>query len=278
MYTRPVLSGGGLALVLYALDQGSSAGWGSPAVAVTGGAGLVALAALVVVELRADEPMLDLRLLGNRLFRTVNAGMFAGFGAFLGVLYVMPLFLQNVRGLSPTRSGLVTFTEAIGVMVASQIGGRLYPRVGPRRLMTGGLLWTAIVMAGFATVSLDTGIWQIRIGMFLLGLGMGFMIMSQQAAAFAQISPEDTANATAIFSMLRQTAAAVGVALLATVLTTALPEGAASVPPADQLGAYRVTFVVASALALAAALVLRRVDDRDAAATMARPGGAPARR
>ncbi|HLT69723.1 MAG TPA: MDR family MFS transporter [Acidimicrobiales bacterium] len=273
-----VLSGGGLALVLYALDQGSSAGWGSPAVAVTGGAGLVALAALVVVELRADEPMLDLRLLGNRLFRTVNAGMFAGFGAFLGVLYVMPLFLQNVRGLSPTRSGLVTFTEAIGVMVASQIGGRLYPRVGPRRLMTGGLLWTAIVMAGFATVSLDTGIWQIRIGMFLLGLGMGFMIMSQQAAAFAQISPEDTANATAIFSMLRQTAAAVGVALLATVLTTALPEGAASVPPADQLGAYRVTFVVASALALAAALVLRRVDDRDAAATMARPGGAPARR
>jgi len=251
---------------------------GVPAVAVTGGAGLVALAALVVVELRADEPMLDLRLLGNRLFRTVNAGMFAGFGAFLGVLYVMPLFLQNVRGLSPTRSGLVTFTEAIGVMVASQIGGRLYPRVGPRRLMTGGLLWTAIVMAGFATVSLDTGIWQIRIGMFLLGLGMGFMIMSQQAAAFAQISPKDTANATAIFSMLRQTAAAVGVALLATVLTTALPEGAASVPPADQLGAYRVTFVVASALALAAALVLRRVDDRDAAATMARPGGAPARR
>nr|MBO2503216.1 DHA2 family efflux MFS transporter permease subunit [Thermoanaerobacterales bacterium] len=276
-----VLSGGGLALLLYALDQGASRGWGSPAVVVAGVAGLLALTALVAVELRTAEPMLDLRLLGNRLFRTVNAGMFAGFGAFLGVLYVMPLFLQDVRDLSPTGSGLVTFTEAIGVMVASQIGGRLYPRVGPRRLMTGGLLWTAAVMAAFATLSLETGVWQIRAGMFLLGLGMGFMIMSQQTAAFAQISPEDTADATAIFAMLRQTAAAVGVALLATVLTSALPDGGSAAPPGDQLGAYRLTFLVASALALVAALVLRRIDDRDAAATMARPGtgaAAPARR
>ena len=263
-----VLSGAGLALVLYALDQGSSRGWGAPAVVACGLVGLAALVTLVVVELRVDEPMLDLRLLGNRLFRTVNAASFAAYGSFLGVLFLMPLFLQEVRELSATESGLTTFTEAIGVIVASQVASRLYPRVGPRRLMIGGLAFTAAVSASLALVDLDTSIWVVRLAMFALGLGMGFMIMSQQAAAFAQISPADTANASAIYSMLRQTSSAVGVAVLATVLKSRLPSTGREAPPVDQLAAYHTAFLVAAALAIVAVAVAALVRDRDAAATM----------
>lgn len=270
-----VLSGAGLALVLYALDQGASRGWGALPVVVSGLVGIAALVALVVVELRSDEPMLDLRLLGNRIFRTVNAASFAAYGSFLGVLFVMPLFLQQVRGLSATESGLTTFTEAIGVIVASQVAARLYPSVGPRRLMIGGLLWSGAVTASLALVDLGTDIWVLRLAMFALGLGMGFMIMSQQAAAFAQISPGDTAHASAIYSMLRQTSSAFGVAVLATVLTSRLPDGGRAASAADQLGAYQAAFLVAGGLALVAVLIANAVRDSDAAATMA-PAPPPA--
>lgn len=266
-----VLSGAGLALVLYALDQGASRGWATGTVVATGLLGLSALVALVVVELRLDQPMLDLRLLGNRLFRTVNATSFAAYGSFLGVLFLMPLFLQEVRQLSATESGLTTFTEAFGVIIASQVASRLYPRVGPRRLMVGGLAFTAAVSASLALVGLDTDIWLIRLAMFALGLGMGFMIMSQQAAAFAQISPADTANASAIYSMLRQTSSAVGVAVLATVLKVRLPAAGRDAAPADQIGAYHAAFLVAAALAAVSVVLAATVRDRDAAATMRSP-------
>lgn len=269
-----VLSGSGLALVLYALDQGSSRGWATPVVVATGLGGVAALVALVIVELRLDEPMLDLRLLGERLFRTVNATSFAAYGSFLGVLFLMPLFLQEVRQLSATESGLTTFTEAFGVIVASQIASRLYPRVGPRRLMMGGLAFTAAVSGSLALVGLDTDIWLLRLAMFALGLGMGFMIMSQQAAAFAQISPADTANASAIYSMLRQTSSAVGVAVLATVLKLRLPAEGRNAAPADQLGAYHAAFLVAALLAAVSVALAAMVRDRDAAATM-HPRDAP---
>jgi EmrB/QacA subfamily drug resistance transporter len=269
-----VLSGGGLALVLYALDQGSSQGWGTGTVVLTGLVGVAALAALVAVELRIAEPMLDLRLFGNRLFRTVNAASFAAYGSFLGVLFLMPLFLQRVRGLSATESGLTTFTEALGVIVASQVASRLYPVVGPRRLMVGGLAFTAAITASLALVDLGTSIWLIRLLMFALGLGMGFMIMSQQAAAFAQISPGDTPNASAIYSMMRQTSAAVGVAALATVLETGLANGAGEPAPADQVGAYHAAFLVAAGLSVVSVALAWTVRDQDAAATMhPRPPG-----
>lgn len=264
-----VLSGAGLALVLYALDQGASNGWGTGRVVVSGIVGVAALAALVVVELRRDDPMLDLRLLGNRIFRTVNAAMVAAWAMFLGVLFVMPLFLQQLRGLSATQSGLTTFTEAIGVIVTSQIAARLYPRVGPRRLMVFGLLVTSAVTLGFTTIDLDTSGWVLRIGMFALGLGMGFMIMAQQAAAFAQITSADMSHASAIYSMVRQVAGAFGVAVLATVLTTVLPAAGSAAPPADQLGAYHTAFVVAAVLGLVAVVLAARVRDEDAAPTMA---------
>src|SRR5690606_18795804 len=121
-----VLSGGGLALVLFALARGPSSGWTSPLVLGTAALGLASFVALVRVELGKAYPMLHLRLLGNRLFRTANIAAIFGYGGFIGFLFVMPLYLQQARGLSAFDSGLTTFPEALGVLVSSQIAGRLY--------------------------------------------------------------------------------------------------------------------------------------------------------
>jgi EmrB/QacA subfamily drug resistance transporter len=90
-----LLAGGGLALVLFALSEGPSRGWTSPAILASALLGVLVLAVFVVIEQRKREPMLDLHLLNNRLFRTTNLVSLFSSAAFLGVLFVAPLFLQE---------------------------------------------------------------------------------------------------------------------------------------------------------------------------------------
>ena len=95
---------------------------------------------MVVVELRTREPIVALRLFGNRLFRSANGVMILGSMAFLGTLYAIALYYQDGRGLSPLQSGLNTFPEAVGVMLGAQLASRfLYPFLGPRRHIALGL-------------------------------------------------------------------------------------------------------------------------------------------
>ena len=127
-----------LALVLYALSQCPVRGWGSPVIVGTGTAGLAALAAMVVVELRSKAPMLNLRLLRNRIFRTTTLISLCQSCGYSGYLFIMPEFLQQARGASALSSGLTTFPGAVGVLISAQIAARIYPRVGPRRQLDDG--------------------------------------------------------------------------------------------------------------------------------------------
>jgi EmrB/QacA subfamily drug resistance transporter len=259
-----LLSGTGLALVLYAISEGPVRGWVSAPVLGAGAIGLAACVLLVRVELRRPDPMLDLRLLGDRLFRTSNLVCLFAYAAFLGLLFVMPIFLQEARGASALSSGLTTFPEAVGVLVSSQLVGRLYPRVGPRRLMTGGLVGLTVLIASMALLGAGSSVWTIRLLMFATGAAMAYVLLPQQAATFATISSADTGRASAIYNTQRQTAAALGVALLATVLTSA--SGNAASPGA---GDFHLVFLACAALAAFGAAVAWTIRDSDAASTMA---------
>ena len=270
-----VLSGGGLALVLFALSEGPSHGWQSTQVVVAGLLGLSAFALLTVVELRKKAPMLALRLLGDRMFRNANLASFFSYAAFAGFLFILPLFLQDLRGLSALQSGLTTFPQALGILVSSQLAGRLYPRVGPRRMMIFGIFGAATTVAAFSLVDLTTSLWVIRALLFTRGVFMAYAFIPLQAATYATITPTDTGRATAIFSTQRQVAAALGVATLATVLTTATEQQLAGVASASsaagvaaQVSAYHDVFLVAAGIAFMGGLVSLLIRDEDAARTM----------
>jgi EmrB/QacA subfamily drug resistance transporter len=273
-----VLSGAGLALVLYALAEAPSAGWTSTEVLGTGLVGLACFAALIVIELRIPEPMLDLRLYGNRLFRSTNIAMFTASGSLIGLLFLLPLFLQELRGLSALQSGLATFPQALGFMLVARIAGKLYPKIGPRRMLVGGLAANAIITSGFVFVDLDSSLWWIRALMFGRGMTMAFAFIPVQAASFATIPPADTGRASSLFSTQRQVGAAFGVALLATILATrttalvadALPNGEIAVLNAEVTAFHQAMLASAilGAVGILAALFIR---DSDAAGTM-KPG------
>ncbi len=192
----------------------------------------------------------------------------------LSVLYAVPLFLQQARGVSALTSGLTTFPEAVGVLISTQIVARLYPSIGPRRLIVGGLTGVAIVMALMCLIGQDTSLWLMRALMFLTGAGMAFSFTSVQAASFATISSAQTGQASALFNAQRQIGASLGVALLSTVISavgmTQLSTNGAVVP---NLTAYHAAFIAAAILALTAAGMGLTMRDSDAAATMRRRVG-----
>lgn len=260
-----VLSGAGLALVLYAVSRGADVGWASPVILATGLGGLAVIAALVVVELRTPEPMLHLGLFEDRLFRATNVACFFGFGAFLAMLFTVSLFVQSGQGLSPLDAGLATFPEAVGVLIGSQVAGRLYPRVGPRRLMAFGLALLSAMLLALSRLGFDASLWTIQGLLLVAGLGMGWVFMPLQAATFARISQADMGRASALYNTQRQTAGAVGVAVAATVLSS-LAAGSLSASP----DAFHGAFLAAAAMAAVGAVVAATgVRDADAAATMA---------
>ena len=192
------LGGGGLALAVFAMSEGPRSGWGSTSVILPGTLGVLSLITFVNVELRVAEPMIDLRLFKNRMFRAANIVLAFSMAAFLGLLFVLPLYLQNLRGYSAQKSGLTTFPDALGVMFATVVAGRLYRRIGPRRLISYGLWASAIVALGFTQLTLHTSPWTIRGLMFARGLCVGMSFMPLQAASYATISPADTGRAASI--------------------------------------------------------------------------------
>jgi EmrB/QacA subfamily drug resistance transporter len=262
-----VLSGGGLALVLFALSQGPTHGWTSAEVLLTGVGGILAFTALVMVELRVVEPMLQLRLFRDRMFRSANLASLFSYASFAGLLFLLPLFLQQLRGLSALQSGLTTFPQAFGVMISSQIVGRLYPRIGPRRLMVGGLAGAAATVTLFLFVDLNTSLWWIRALMFTRGICMAFAFVPLQAATYTTISSSDTGRASALYSTQRQVAAALGVAALATVLASRATR-VSGLAPQDGLSAFHIAFAASGGLALLGSLAALLVRDEDAASTM----------
>jgi EmrB/QacA subfamily drug resistance transporter len=269
-----VLSGLGLTGVLYALSQGPRNGWGATDVVGAGAVGIISFVLLAIVELRIPHPMLALRLLGSRLFLTSNLVSFFSYGSFISLVFLMPLYLQTLRGLSPLQSGLATFPQAVGVLISSQfVGRKLYPIIGPRRLMLFGLVAAAVVVVTYTPlITLDSTLWHVRGIMFVRGIMMAFAFIPLQTMSYAQIAPADTGRASAIYQTQRQTGAAFGVAIVATVLAsrTAHRLGNGELPDVGRLNAFHDAFYVVAAMAVVAAVIAVFVHDSDAEATMRR--------
>ncbi|MEN3272768.1 MAG: hypothetical protein V7636_1529, partial [Actinomycetota bacterium] len=255
-----------LALVLFALSQGPEKGWRSAEVLTTGIVGVVAFVGLVYVETHRNDPMLALRLYKERMFRNANILLTFTYGSFIGVIFLMPLYLQNLRGYSALESGLTTFPQALGVIISSQVVGRLYHQVGPRRLIVFGMLAMSVVTLPLAFIGLTTSLWTIRVVMFGRGIAMAFAFVPMQAATYANIEPVDTGRASAIYSTQRQVAAALGVATLGTLLISRVH--AAAPGPQGALSGYHWAFATGTVLIALAALTGLLIHDEDAASTI----------
>jgi EmrB/QacA subfamily drug resistance transporter len=266
-----ILGGAGLGLLMYGISEGPLKSWSSTDVIASCVTGAVLLVTFVLVELRTTRPMVDLHLLKERLFRSTNVVMFLAAAAFLGMLYLIPLYFQDARGLTALQSGLSTFPEAFGVMIGAQFASRLiYPRIGPRRHVTGGLLGLVVCLLALTQISVTTDLWYIRALMFALGFMMAQVMVPNQAASFAMITPESMGRASTFFNTMRQVGSATGVAILSTVLIGVGSTQASGGSSAPDMTAYHLAFFTAALFALIAAGFSLTIHDSDAAETIVR--------
>lgn len=272
-----VLGCTGLASLMYGLSEGPDQGWGSPAILAALAAGVLLLAALAGVELRRPQPVIDVRLLADRLFRTANLVMFLVSACYGGSLFLVALFYQDGLGLSALQAGLSVLPEVLGVITgAPLIARRLYPVLGPRRLIVGGLAAITASLAALSLVNARADLWLMWLLLFGLGFSMAGVAPSANTTVFSNISAAATSRASAFYSAQRQAAGAIGVAALTTILTAAGGPGHA----AHDLAGYHAAFLAAAGVALLGAFAAATIRDEDAASTLgkrARPRGDKAR-
>jgi DHA2 family multidrug resistance protein len=214
----------GLVALLYALSSASTDGWGSTTVLGFLSLGLISLGIFVAAELiianRGGQPLLDLRLFANGPFRaSMIANLFVIFSLF-GGLFLFPLYLQNIRGLSAFQSGLILLPQALAAMVSVIIGGRLVDRIGVRAVMIPGLLILAFATWQLTYISIDSSYGWLQTMFILRGLALGLTVQPLTVAMLSEISPRQLAQASSLNTVNRAVASSFGIAVLATLVQT----------------------------------------------------------
>ena len=278
------------AIVLFADLGGTLLPWSSPAVLALGFAAVLLLAAFVWVERRAAEPILPLRLFRDPVFRTASAiSLLAGLALFGTVTY-MPLFLQVVRGSSPTTSGLELLPLMGGSLVTSVVSGHLISRWGRYKVFP--VIGSALLVLGLmllSRVSASTSRELIYLYLLIMGLGLGMVMQVMVLAVQNAVDYEDLGVATSAVTLFRFIGGSLGTAILSAIFASrlgagidmgALRETAGGFDPTMFVGALDIVFLVAAgAMALGVPLALalpERTLRETVAASADQTPGAPA--
>lgn len=246
-------------LIVYALTQAPSLGWGSPQAVAGLAGGAVLLAGFALHEARTDGRLVPFALLRVRNLAAGNAGYLGNAAAFAAVFFFPTLYLQDLLGFSPLMTGLAFLPMAVTVGAAATLGSRLASRVGYKWPMAGGSLVAAaglVLLAGMragGTYPAD-----VLPGLLVIGAGVGVTMVAATIAATNAAPAEQEGLASALLAAAQQLGFALGYAVVAGVASSATasylaghPRGQAAVA---QVHGYRPAFLVAAAIAVASSL------------------------
>ncbi|WP_319189692.1 MDR family MFS transporter [Streptomyces sp. DK15] len=216
-----LISGSVSLLLIWVTQAGDSYAWISwQTWAMTGGA--VALGLLfVLVESRASDPIIPLRLFRNKTITLASAAsLFVGIAMFSGTVFFSQYF-QLARNESPTMSGVLTIPMIAGLFVSSTVSGQVITKTGRWKawLVSGAVLLT-VGLGLLGSLRYDTPYWHIAVYMALTGLGLGMMMQNLVLATQNQVAPEDLGAASSVVTFFRSLGGAIGVSALGAVMAT----------------------------------------------------------
>lgn len=247
-----VLVTAGLALVTKALIDAGGGGW-EPATAVTGVAGVVALAAFVVSQRRAADPLLPPGLFASRQFTGANLVTVAVYAALGGLFFLLFLQLQVVLGYSPLEAGLAALPVTGLLLVLSARAGALASRIGPRVPMSLGPLLLAIGLLLATRITTDASyLGGVLPAVGVFGLGLALTVAPLTATVLAAADPEHLGVASGVNNAIARTAGMLAVAVLPPLAGLS---GEAYQDPAALDAGFRTAMLVSAGLAFAGALL-----------------------
>ena len=214
-----VLIVAGVSLFLVGVQVAGGAAKLTTASVVYGLSGLALIATFVWWETRAAEPIIPLHLFRERVFSVANVIGFITGTVMFGALIFIPLYLQNVRGVSPTVSGLRLLPMLAGVLITSISSGRLISRLGRYKVFV--VTGTAILALGLLSmtfITITTGVWTLAGMMFIVGVGLGLFMQTLILSVQNSIERQYMGVGTASVTFFRTLGGAVGSAVLGAIL------------------------------------------------------------
>ncbi|MDF2091143.1 MDR family MFS transporter [Knoellia sp. 3-2P3] len=211
--------------LLLVLEQGREWGWTSPASLTCFGIGFAAAVAFFVIErAMGEEAILPLALFRNRTVGVSSVASVLIGVAMFGGLASLPLYLQIVKGASPTEAGLLLLPMTLGIMAGSIGSGVAISRTGHYRHfpVTGAALLTVALFV-FHYVGADTPLWQTMIVMVFFGIGLGFNFQPLTLAVQNAVKPQQIGVATSTATFTRQIGGTIGTAVFLSILFSTVP-------------------------------------------------------
>lgn len=280
----------GFAALSYGIGESTNAGWTGATTLAGLTIGVVALVAFLVRELTVEQPLLELRVFRSRDFSLGILTQWLLMAALFGTFFLVPVFLQQVRGFGPFETGLATLPQALVAAIFMPIGGRLFDRFGARPLVVSGLVLATTALWLMSGLSATTTAADLRLPLALMGAGMGLMMMPLSTHIINSAPRHLVSRVTSLTSALQNVVSSLAIASYATYLQgrmavhtasimagaggaagaaaggapVGIPNAAGQLPPpiAAALAAsfgdtYRIAMTVA-AVAVVVALTLRR--------------------
>ena len=221
----------GVVPILIVAEQGRDWGWASFNSITAYVVGLVGIVSFILIERRmGDDALLPLKLFSSRTFSlTTLLGVVVGIGMFGGMMS-LPLVLQIVYGASPTESGYLMIPMVLGLMTSSIVSGRITSATGKYKIfMVLGTALMAISYVYLSSLTADWQIWQITIGMVVMGLGLGQMMQTLTIASQNAVEARDIGVATSSATFFRQMGGTLGVAVFLSILFNNLADKGAEI-------------------------------------------------
>ncbi len=219
-YRGAVLITGGMALSVLGLQQASVWGWGDAKTIGSIIIGTLLIIAFVAHELRVTEPLIRVRIFGDKSFAAENVVLFMISAVFIPMFFFASIYAQSALGNSPSQAGIYFLTFFAGFAISSQVGGRILDKSGARRPVIAG---AAIAAVGFylwgsemPSLSYDSQWYYI----VLAGYGLGLVVVAANTDAINRAPAASYGEATGITQTVRNYGASLGLAVLGTILIT----------------------------------------------------------
>ena len=230
-------------LLLYLDWRGNEFGWTEPLALVLLAAFLVLSVLFVLIEVRGTEPIIPIRLFRNSVFSVGNIYGFLTGVAMFGAIIFLPIYLQAVKGFSPTASGLALLPAILGIFSTSITSGQLITRTGRYKIypVIGGVVLT-FAMFLLARLAVDTPFWRVALYEYLFGAGLGLTLQTIVTAIQNAVEFRDMGAATSSATFFRQMGGSIGAAVFGAVLSSRLAHylaerfAQAGVPPGGASG------------------------------------------
>jgi EmrB/QacA subfamily drug resistance transporter len=253
----------GLIALLVGLNQGHNWGWFSYPTLGLMAASILVLAAFVWIERRTAAPMLDLDLFKDRVFRLAAASPVLNYLCVYSILFLMPFYLIQARGLTSAEAGLLLTTQPLVMATMAPVSGTLSDKIGSRLPTSLGMLILSVGLFLLTRLGMHSPLRDAVAGLAVCGLGVGIFVAPNNSALMGAAPRRRQGIASGVLALGRNVGMVLGIGLTGAVFTTVLGQSETLLTPNSVVPASRAGFFFACCVALAAAgLSFARGDDR----------------